>query len=164
MLVFFFFQAEDGIRDKLVTGVQTCALPISPALKARPRKRAAPRSGAEKSEKLWGGRFTTGADPAAERFTGSIAFDRRLWPHDIAGSVAWAKALARAGLLSAAERDAIVRGLAAVRDELAAGTFPYRAELEDIHTHVQRRLQEMIGRARGQLHTRRPRHDPIPGG
>jgi argininosuccinate lyase len=130
-------------------------------LKARPRKRAAPRSGAEKSEKLWGGRFTTGADPAAERFTGSIAFDRRLWPHDIAGSVAWAKALARAGLLSAAERDAIVRGLAAVRDELAAGTFPYRTELEDIHTNIERRLQELIGEVGGKLHTGRSRNDQI---
>jgi len=46
------------------------------------------------SEKLWGGRFSRGADPAAERFTGSLAFDRRLWPHDVRGSVAWAKALA----------------------------------------------------------------------
>ena len=97
-------------------------------MKSRPRKRAAPRRGPAKSEKLWGGRFTQGADPAAERFTGSLAFDRRLWPHDVAGSVAWAKALARAGLLSAAERDAIVKGLAAVRGELEAapnaeGTF-----------------------------------------
>src|SRR5690348_2060134 len=91
----------------------------APAVKSRSRKRAAPRSGAAKSDKLWGGRFTAGADPIAEKFTGSLAFDRRLWPHDVAGSVAWAKALARAGLLSAAERDAIVRGLAAVRDELA---------------------------------------------
>jgi len=128
---------------------------------ARPRKRAAPRSGAAKSEKLWGGRFTKGADPTAERFTGSLAFDRRLWPHDIAGSVAWAKALARAGLLSAAERDAIVRGLAAVRDELAAGTFPFRAELEDIHTNIERRLQELIGEVGGKLHTGRSRNDQI---
>jgi len=130
-------------------------------VKSRPRKRAAPRSGAAKSEKLWGGRFTQGADPTAERFTGSLAFDRRLWPHDVAGSVAWAKALAKAGLLSAAERDAIVRGLAAVRDELAAGTFPYRPELEDIHTNVERRLQELIGDVGGKLHTGRSRNDQI---
>ncbi|MGH7305339.1 MAG: argininosuccinate lyase, partial [Candidatus Rokuibacteriota bacterium] len=130
-------------------------------MKSRPRKRAAPRSDAGKSEKLWGGRFARGADPTAERFTGSLAFDRRLWPHDVAGSVAWAKALARAGLLSAAERDAIVRGLAAVRDELAAGTFPYRAELEDIHTNIERRLQELIGEVGGKLHTGRSRNDQI---
>jgi len=130
-------------------------------VKSRPRKRPAPRSGAAKSEKLWGGRFTAGADPAAERFTGSLAFDRRLWPHDLAGSVAWARALARAGLLSAAERDAIVRGLAAIRDELAAGTFPFRPELEDIHTNIERRLQELIGEVGGKLHTGRSRNDQI---
>ena len=135
-------------------------------MKSRPRKRAAPRRGAapgEKApgEKLWGGRFTQGADPAAERFTGSLAFDRRLWPHDVAGSIAWARALARAALLTPAERDAIVKGLGAVRDELAAGTFPFRPELEDIHTNVERRLQELIGEVGGKLHTGRSRNDQI---
>jgi len=111
--------------------------------------------------KLWGGRFSQSADPAAERFTGSLAFDRRLWPHDIAGSVAWAKALARAGLLSASERDTLVKGLAAVRAELENGTFPFRPELEDIHTNVERRLQELVGDVGGKLHTGRSRNDQI---
>ena len=128
-------------------------------MKSRPRKR--PTREAGQSEKLWGGRFTRGADPRAERFTGSLAFDRRLWPHDITGSVAWAKALAKAGLLSATERDAIVRGLRVVRAELEAGTFPFRAELEDIHTNVERRLQELIGDVGGKLHTGRSRNDQI---
>jgi argininosuccinate lyase len=129
-------------------------------VKSRPRKRPPAREAA-RSEKLWGGRFTRGADPRAERFTGSLAFDRRLWPHDVIGSVAWAKALAKAGLLSAAERDAIVRGLQVVRAELEAGTFPFRAELEDIHTNVERRLQELIGDVGGKLHTGRSRNDQI---
>jgi argininosuccinate lyase len=129
-------------------------------VKPRPRKRPPDREGSQ-SEKLWGGRFTRGADPRAERFTGSLAFDRRLWPHDVTGSVAWAKALAKAGLLSAAERDAIVRGLQVVRAELEAGTFPFRAELEDIHTNVERRLQELIGDVGGKLHTGRSRNDQI---
>jgi argininosuccinate lyase len=128
-------------------------------VKRRSRGRARARPAAV--EKLWGGRFTGGADPTAERFTGSLAFDRRLWPHDVAGSVAWAKALARAGLLSASERDAILRGLAAVRDELQAGTFPFRPELEDIHTNVERRLQELVGDVGGKLHTGRSRNDQI---
>jgi argininosuccinate lyase len=128
-------------------------------VKRRSRGRARSRPAA--AEKLWGGRFTGGADPTAERFTGSLAFDRRLWPHDVAGSVAWAKALARAGLLSASERDAILKGLAAVRDELAAGTFPFRPELEDIHTNVERRLQELVGDVGGKLHTGRSRNDQI---
>jgi argininosuccinate lyase len=128
-------------------------------VKRRSRGRARSRPAA--AEKLWGGRFTGGADPTAERFTGSLAFDRRLWPHDVTGSVAWAKALARAGLLSASERDAILKGLAAVRDELAAGTFSFRPELEDIHTNVERRLQELIGDVGGKLHTGRSRNDQI---
>jgi argininosuccinate lyase len=111
--------------------------------------------------KPWGGRFTAKADPSAERFTGSLHFDRRLWPHDIAGSVAWARALARAGLLAEDERDAIVRGLAAVRGELERGEFPFRPELEDIHMNIERRLSELIGPAGGKLHTGRSRNDQI---
>ncbi len=113
------------------------------------------------ADKLWGGRFTEGADPAAERFTASLAFDRRLWPHDVRGSVAWAKALLHAGLLAASEHDAIVKGLAAVRAELEAGTFPFRPELEDIHTNVERRLVELCGEVGGKLHTGRSRNDQI---
>ncbi len=111
--------------------------------------------------KPWGGRFTETSDPTAERFTASLAFDRRLWPYDIAGSIAWARALARAGLLDAAERDAIVGGLETVRDELAAGRFPFRPELEDIHMNVERRLLEVAGEAAGKLHTGRSRNDQI---
>jgi argininosuccinate lyase len=106
-------------------------------------------------------RLSTAADPTASAFTGSLAFDRRLWPHDIVGSIAWARALARAGLLSEAERDAIVRGLGAVRAELEAGTFPFRTELEDIHMNVERRLLELIGEVAGKLHTGRSRNDQI---
>jgi argininosuccinate lyase len=111
--------------------------------------------------KPWGGRFAQSADPTAERFTASLAFDQRLWPHDIAGSIAWARALARARLLTDAERDAIVKGLEAVRGELEAGTFPFRPELEDIHMNVERRLQELIGEVGGKLHTGRSRNDQI---
>jgi argininosuccinate lyase len=111
--------------------------------------------------KTWGGRFSEGADPTAERFTASLAFDRRLWPHDIAGSIAWARALARARVLTDAERDTIVKGLEAVRAELATGSFRFRPELEDIHTNVERRLVELIGEVGGKLHTGRSRNDQI---
>jgi argininosuccinate lyase len=111
--------------------------------------------------KPWAGRFTERADAAAERFTGSLGFDRRLWPHDIDGSVAWARALARAGILTEDERDRIVKGLEAVRGELAAGTFPFRAELEDIHMNIERRLVELAGPVCGKLHTGRSRNDQI---
>jgi argininosuccinate lyase len=105
--------------------------------------------------------LTSAADPTAARFTGSLAFDRRLWPHDIEGSIAWARALTRAGLLTDAERDTIVQGLGAVRAELEAGTFPFRAELEDIHMNVERRLLELVGEVAGKLHTGRSRNDQI---
>ena len=101
------------------------------------------------------------ADPTAARFTSSLAFDRRLWPYDIVGSTAWARALARAGLLTEAERDRIVDGLAAVRAELEGGTFPFRPELEDIHMNVERRLSELVGEVGGKLHTGRSRNDQI---
>ena len=111
--------------------------------------------------KTWGGRFSQGTDAAAERFTASLAFDRRLWPQDVAGSIAWTRALARARVLTDAERDAIVKGLEAVRGELEAGTFSFRPELEDIHTNIERRLVELIGEVGGKLHTGRSRNDQI---
>ncbi len=113
------------------------------------------------SDKAWSGRFAQPADPAAERFTASLAFDRRLGLYDVQGSIAWARALARAGLLTPAERDAIVKGLETVKAEIAGGTFPYRPELEDIHMNVERRLVELIGAVGGKLHTGRSRNDQI---
>src|SRR5205814_8207432 len=77
------------------------------------------------------------------------------------GSVAWAKALCRAGLLTAAERDTIVRGLEAVRGELATGAVPFRPELEDVHRNGERRLQERVGEVGGNLNTGRSRNDQI---
>jgi argininosuccinate lyase len=106
-------------------------------------------------------RLGASADPTAARFTGSLAFDRRLGPHDIIGSMAWARALARAGLLTDGELERIVAGLAAVRSELEAGTFTFRPELEDIHMNVERRLLELVGEAAGKLHTGRSRNDQI---
>jgi len=77
------------------------------------------------------GRFSEGADPVAEAFTSSLAFDRRLWPQDIRGSVAWARALERAGLIQASELAQIETGLESVKRELESGRFPFRQELED---------------------------------
>jgi len=65
--------------------------------------------------KAWSGRFAQRADPTAEAFTSSLAFDRRLWPYDLAGSAAWARALARAKLISEAELETLLIGRDAVR-------------------------------------------------
>jgi argininosuccinate lyase len=111
--------------------------------------------------KAWSGRFTQGTDPAAEAFTASLSFDRRLWPYDLIGSAAWARALARAKLITAEELERLLGGLEAVRTELAGGTFPFRRELEDIHMNVERRLVELAGPVGGKLHTGRSRNDQI---
>jgi argininosuccinate lyase len=111
---------------------------------------------------LWGGRFSQGQDPLAARFTHSITFDQRLWDADLTGSVAWAKAICQAGLITVAERDRLLEGLAAVHTEWAAGDFTLRPDDEDIHTANERRLGEIIGRdVAGKLHTGRSRNDQI---
>ena len=109
----------------------------------------------------WGGRFAQRMDPGAEAFTASLAFDRRLWPHDIEGSRAWARALQRAHLLTDDELAALLRGLDAVQAELADGRFPFRQEFEDIHLNIERRLTEIAGPVGGKLHTGRSRNDQI---
>jgi argininosuccinate lyase len=119
----------------------------------------APRG--ETSGKAWSGRFAEGADPAAEAFTSSLSFDRRLWPYDLEGSAAWARALRQATLISEHELTTIIQGLATIRTEIESGRFPFRPELEDIHMNVERRLIELTGSVGGKLHTGRSRNDQI---
>ncbi len=116
---------------------------------------------ATRSKKLWGGRFSGETHKQVEAFTASIHFDRRLAPYDIAGSIAHARMLGKCGLLSKAEAEAIVRGLTEIGEEIAQGRFRYDVALEDIHTHVERRLIEKIGDAGGKLHTARSRNDQV---
>jgi argininosuccinate lyase len=113
------------------------------------------------SNKLWGGRFTGATDPLMERFNASIAFDKRLWQADISGSQAYARALARAGIITQEEADTIVEGLAAVAMEWQRGLFELHPGDEDIHTANERRLTELLGAVAGKLHTGRSRNDQI---
>ena len=110
---------------------------------------------------LWGGRFTDGPDDQMRRFGDSIGFDMRLWEADITASMAYAKALTRAGVTDEEERYALLEGLARVRTELADGGFVIRPDDEDIHTAIERRLGELIGRVAGKLHTGRSRNDQV---
>jgi argininosuccinate lyase len=110
---------------------------------------------------MWGGRFSEGPDALAFRFNSSLEFDQRMWAEDVRGSVAWAAALARAGVLTATEADQIGQGLRAVYAEFAVGTFQFAPTDEDIHTAVERRLGEMIGPVAGKLHTGRSRNDQV---
>ncbi len=111
--------------------------------------------------KPWGGRFGEEAGRAAERFTASLPFDRRLYRQDLAGSRAHVRMLAAGRILTREEADLILGGLDAVERELEEGTFPYRIEYEDIHLNVERRLAELVGPVAGKLHTARSRNDQV---
>ncbi|MEB2288498.1 MAG: argininosuccinate lyase [Anaerolineae bacterium] len=110
---------------------------------------------------LWGGAFSQPTDDAVRRLNDSLRFDWRLYDADITGSVAWAEALAGAGVITSAERDALLSGLEAVRAEFAAGQFVPAPADEDIHTAVERRLGEIAGPLAGKLHTGRSRNDQV---
>ncbi|MCB8976415.1 MAG: argininosuccinate lyase [Ardenticatenaceae bacterium] len=111
--------------------------------------------------KLWGGRFAKGTDALVHEFNASLPFDKRLAAQDIAGSQAWARGLVGAGVLTQAEADTIVAGLAEVGEELANGRFQFDPADEDIHTAVERRLTELVGPVGGKLHTGRSRNDQV---
>ena len=100
-------------------------------------------------------------DKITSNYTVSIRYDRRLYRQDIAGSIAHARMLARQGIISGGEAEAIVVGLEEVRLEIEDEKFPWREELEDVHMNVERRLFEKIGEVAGKLHTARSRNDQV---
>ena len=110
---------------------------------------------------LWHGRFAGGPAEELLTYTASLAFDRRLASDDVAGSRAHVRGLARVGLLSEAERDAILAALEQTEAELDAGTFEFVPSDEDIHTAVERRVTELAGGAGAKLHTGRSRNDQV---
>src|SRR5690606_37030998 len=109
---------------------------------------------------LWGGRFSEPSDDDLRALNDSLPFDKRMYKEDIQGSIAYARALVDAGILSAEESETIVRGLEQVREEFDAGTFEFKQD-EDIHTAVERRLTEIVGDVGGKLHTGRSRNDQV---
>ena len=110
---------------------------------------------------LWGGRFSEPTDDDLRALNDSIGFDRRMYRQDIRGSIAYARALVGAGVLTAEEADQIAAGLEQVLAEFEAGTFALQPGDEDIHTAVERRLTELIGAVGGKLHTGRSRNDQV---
>jgi argininosuccinate lyase len=111
--------------------------------------------------KLWGGRFNEPTDEFVERFTASVLFDRRLYHHDIRGSIAHARMLAAVGILTGSERDQIVTGLEAIRSEIERGEFDWSVAREDVHMNVEARLIEVVGDVGKKLHTARSRNDQV---
>jgi argininosuccinate lyase len=116
---------------------------------------------ADGGQAMWGGRFSARPDALMQAINVSIGFDRRLAAQDLAGSRAHAAMLRKQGVISSADEALIQQGLDAVDAEIAAGTFPFREEFEDIHMNVEARLGELIGPAAGRLHTARSRNDQV---
>ena len=109
----------------------------------------------------WSGRFSEPVAELVKRFTASVGFDRRLAAFDIDGSLAHAKMLRAADILSAADLTAIEQGLAQIRAEISAGTFAWSVDLEDVHMNIESRLTALAGDAGKRLHTARSRNDQV---
>ena len=111
--------------------------------------------------KLWGGRFTKETDQFVHNFNESISFDQKFYKQDIAGSIAHVTMLARQGILSAEDKEVIVKGLEGIREDLETGRLVITAGYEDIHSFVEAVLTERVGEAGKRLHTGRSRNDQV---
>ena len=111
--------------------------------------------------KPWGGRFSEATDAFVERFTASVTFDKRLYHHDINGSIAHATMLGKVGILSAQEVQDIVAGLEGIREDIVAGRFEWSVALEDVHMNIESELTRRIGMTGKKLHTGRSRNDQV---
>ncbi|MGB1237803.1 MAG: argininosuccinate lyase [Pseudomonadales bacterium] len=115
----------------------------------------------KETNQQWGGRFTEPTDAFVARFTASIDFDKRMYRQDIQGSVAHAKMLTQAGVLTEDECQAIEQGLAEIQQDIEAGNFAWSVELEDIHMNIEAALTAKIGITGKKLHTGRSRNDQV---
>lgn len=115
----------------------------------------------KRTDKLWAGRFTEATDAGVEEFGASVGFDQRLYRYDIEGSIAHARMLARAGVLTDAEFAAIENGLRDILNDIERGDFAWLVELEDVHMNIEARLTDRIGEAGKKLHTGRSRNDQV---
>src|SRR5581483_1545261 len=111
--------------------------------------------------KLWGGRFATGPSEVFERFSGSLHFDKKLLDADCRGSQAFARALEKVGILSAAERDQLVAAFQEISEEARDPRFLDGATDEDVHTFVIRKLKERVGPLADKIHTGRSRNEQV---
>ena len=115
----------------------------------------------DKKSEAWSALFSEPTSALVQRYTASVAFDRRLWRADIAGSLAHAEMLAAQNIIATADLAAIRRGLATIAAEIEAGSFEWRESLEDVHLNIEARLVQLEGDAGKRLHTGRSRNDQI---
>jgi argininosuccinate lyase len=118
-------------------------------------------NGPDSGGKAWGGRFHGGTDKRVEAFSESISYDRRLFHHDIAGSIAHAKMLASVGVMTAEEATSIEKNLREIEIEIESGRFEYSISKEDIHMHIESALIARLGDTGRKLHTGRSRNDQV---
>ncbi|RJG21796.1 argininosuccinate lyase [Massilia cavernae] len=109
----------------------------------------------------WSARFSEPVSDLVKRYTASVFFDKRLALFDIQGSLAHAEMLAAQGIISAADRAEIERGMAQIKGEIEAGSFEWLLDLEDVHLNIEKRLTELVGDAGKRLHTGRSRNDQV---
>lgn len=110
---------------------------------------------------MWKGRFAQETSVLVQRYGESVSFDWRLYPHDIAGSIAHSKGLLKAGILTAEEQSQIESGLQGILADIEAGKFEWKASLEDVHMNIESELTRRIGPAGARLHTARSRNDQV---
>ena len=113
------------------------------------------------TNKMWGGRFSSGPSEIMEEINASIGFDKRLFAQDIAGSMAHAEMLGATGIISVEDAEKITQGLSKVQHEINEGAFNFSRSLEDIHMNIEQRLKDIVGDAAGRLHTARSRNDQV---
>lgn len=124
-------------------------------------KNKAPQLKTPQTNQAWGGRFNEPVDEFVARFTASVNFDQRLYRQDIQGSIAHAKMLTEAKVLSVEERDQIINGLQEIAAEIESGNFEWSVALEDVHMNIEAALTARIGNVGKKLHTGRSRNDQV---
>jgi argininosuccinate lyase len=115
----------------------------------------------DKKSQAWSALFSEPMSELVKRYTASVNFDKRLWRADIDGSLAHAAMLAAQGIIGAQDLADIQRGMAEIRDDIEAGRFDWKLELEDVHLNIEARLTQLVGDAGKRLHTGRSRNDQV---
>jgi argininosuccinate lyase len=115
----------------------------------------------DKSNQMWGGRFSEKPSSIMEQINASIGVDKRLWAQDIRGSRAHCEMLVKQKIIPKKDGDAILKGLTQIEKEISSGKFEFKTSLEDIHMNIEARLKEIIGEPAGKLHTARSRNDQV---
>ncbi|MCW5653829.1 argininosuccinate lyase [Hydrogenophaga sp.] len=115
----------------------------------------------DKKSEAWSALFSEPMSDLVKRYTASVFFDKRLWQADIEGSLAHAGMLAAQGIITAADLEAIERGMAQIRAEIEDGSFEWKLDLEDVHLNIEARLTQLVGDAGKRLHTGRSRNDQV---